>query len=124
MTDAPENIWATLSMAVQLRMPHKNVEGERATEYTRADIAQARNAELEESNAALCVAVAYATQKFTRKGLHIAELEAFASELLDMMDWRGTGTREVAEQEEKEYRDKFATLKERQHERQSNPDAM
>ena len=124
MTNAPENIWVDYASHTASWDDVSANKEYGCTEYTRADIAQARNAELEESNVALCAAVAYATQKFTRKGLHIAELEAFASELLDMMDWWGTGTREVAEQEEKEYRDKFATLKERQHERQSNPDAM
>ena len=42
MTDAPEKIWATKSMARQLIDKHKNIVGEWATEYTRSDIAQAR----------------------------------------------------------------------------------
>jgi hypothetical protein len=42
MTEAPDKIWATKSMAVQLNCQHKNVMGELATEYTRSDIAQAR----------------------------------------------------------------------------------
>ena len=39
MTEAPDKIWATKSMAVQLNCQHKNVMGELATEYTRSDIA-------------------------------------------------------------------------------------
>jgi hypothetical protein len=56
-------------------------------------------------------AILAALPDYEKQQAKIAELEAFASELLDMMDWWGTGTREVAEIEEKEYRDRFAALK-------------
>jgi hypothetical protein len=42
MTEAPEKVWATKSMAVQLNCQHKNVMGEWATEYTRSETAKAR----------------------------------------------------------------------------------
>jgi hypothetical protein len=111
MTDAPETIWAWVWNTPGLRENKKNswcdfvpefadwvtrgwptrsewggrttIHKQTPTEYTRTDVAQAR----------------------------IAQLEAFASELLDMMDWWGTGTSEVAKIEEKEYRDRFAALK-------------
>jgi hypothetical protein len=47
MTEAPEKIWATKSMAGQLTSQHKNVTGEWATEYTRSDIADTLRAEIE-----------------------------------------------------------------------------
>lgn len=45
MTDAPENIFATVSMARQLGFDHHNVLGEVATPYVRAEIHEAVVAE-------------------------------------------------------------------------------
>jgi hypothetical protein len=96
----PEAQFAAFAAAV-------DADGEPPADISQAKIDEAKN-QLDSARHSVTVL----EERRAEDQARIAELvEAFASELLDMMDWWGTGTSEVAKIEEKEYRDRFAALK-------------